>query len=66
MQNKINSPEKNLRATEFRLAVRTETSRWQLPEVVQLKFVAAFGGSFSFLPKLNALESGIPYSPLND
>ena len=60
------SQNETIARNENRLAIRTENGRWQHPEVVELKFAAAFTVSFSFLPKLAILESGVPFSPLDD
>ena len=66
MVMKQNSAPDSNESTKVQTPAQTDTGHWQQPRVVELKFAAAFGRSFSFLPRLAALNHGVPFSPLND
>ena len=66
MVMKQNSPLETDEPTKVQIPVQTDLGRWQQPQLVELKFTAAFSKRVSFLPRLAALNHGGPRSPLND
>ena len=65
MQSQIKS-RTTVSESETKIEVRTQTGRWQQPEVVKLKQAFVPSQSCSFFHNVILPGSGVPFSPLND